>query len=94
MTGAGQTEMVTLFARALLRRLPSRVPYQAVFVPRRYWGFAIPPTPFTRAGRQLGIAVHTWVENDPIVARQLWSLGITGIVTDDPGALRVSRDSG
>lgn len=94
VTGAGQSEMVALFARALLRWLPSRVPYQAVFVPRRYWGFAISPLPFARAGRELGIAVHTWVENDPIVARELWSLGITGIVTDDPGALRVSRDSG
>ena len=94
VTGAGQREMISLFTRALLHRFPPRVPYQAVFVPRRHWGFAIPPAPFTRAGRELSVAVHTWVENDPIVARQLWSTGITGIVTDDPGALRVSRDSG
>jgi glycerophosphoryl diester phosphodiesterase len=93
-TGAGQREMIALFIRSYLRRFPRRVPYQAVFVPRRHWGFDIPPAPFTRAGRALGIAVHTWVENDPIVARHLWSTGITGIVTDDPGALRVSRDSG
>jgi hypothetical protein len=86
--------MISLLARAMIRRLPSRVPYQAVFVPRHYWGFAIPPGPFARAGREMAVAVHTWVENDPIVARQLWSMGITGIVTDDPGALRVSRDSG
>jgi glycerophosphoryl diester phosphodiesterase len=94
VTGAGRIEMIALFARALLRQLPRRVPYQAVFVPRHYWGLEIPPAPFTYAGRELGIAVHTWVENDPVVARQLWSMGINGIVTDDPGALRVSRDSG
>ena len=94
VTGAGRQEMIALLARAMIRQLPSRVPYQALFVPRRYWGFAIPPAPFARAGRELSVAVHTWVENDPIVARQLWSTGITGIVTDDPGALRVSRDSG
>jgi glycerophosphoryl diester phosphodiesterase len=94
VTGAGRREMISLFLCALIRRFPSRVPYQAVFVPRRYWGFDIPPGPFARAGRELPIAVHTWVENDPIVARHLWSIGITGIVTDDPGALRVSRDSG
>jgi glycerophosphoryl diester phosphodiesterase len=94
VTGAGRTEMITLLARSLVRRLPARVPYQAIFVPRRYWGLGIPPAPFARAGRELGIAVHTWVENDPVVARDLWSMGITGIVTDDPGALRVSRDSG
>jgi hypothetical protein len=29
-----------------------------------------------------------------VVARELWGIGVTGIVTDDPGALRVSRDSG
>ena len=86
--------MFALFARSLLRIPPRAVAYQAIFVPRRHWGFAIPPEPFTRAGRSLGVAVHTWVENDPVVARHLWSMGITGIVTDDPGALRVSRDSG
>ena len=93
-TGAGERELLALFARALLRIPPGSVPYQAMFVPRRHWGLAIPPEPFTRAGRTLGTAVHTWVENDPVVARHLWSIGIAGIVTDDPGALRVSRDSG
>ena len=93
-TGAGQREMISLFARSVFRILPGVVPYAAVFVPRRYWGMAIPPAPFTRAARSLPIAVHTWTENDPIVARHLWSSGVTGIVTDDPGALRVSRDSG
>ena len=93
-TGAGEREMISLIARSTLHVLPRAVPYQAVFVPRRYWGIAIPTAPFTRAARVLRLAVHTWVENDPVVARQLWSSGITGIVTDDPGALRVSRDSG
>ena len=93
-TGAGEREMISLFARSILRIPPRSVPYQAVFVPRMHWGLPIPPAPFTRAGRALGIAVHTWVENDPVIARHLWSIGITGIVTDDPGALRVSRDSG
>jgi glycerophosphoryl diester phosphodiesterase len=93
-TGAGRREMVGLLARSLLGRLPARVPYEAVFVPRRYWGFEIQSAPFVRAGRALGIAVHTWVENDPIVARGLWRSGITGIVTDDPGALRFARDAG
>jgi hypothetical protein len=86
--------MMILLARSLLRAYPRSVPYHAIFVPRKQWGFHVPPAPFTRAGRALSIAVHTWVENDPVVARQLWNSGITGIVTDDPGALRVSRDSG
>jgi glycerophosphoryl diester phosphodiesterase len=93
-TGAGEREMMILLARSLLRAYPRSVPYHAIFVPRKQWGFHVPPAPFTRAGRALSIAVHTWVENDPVVARQLWNSGITGIVTDDPGALRVSRDSG
>jgi len=93
-TGAGEREMIALLARSLLRVSPRSAPYDAVFVPRRQWGLAIPTAPFTRIGRALSIAVHTWVENDPFVARHLWSSGISGIVTDDPGALRVSRDSG
>jgi glycerophosphoryl diester phosphodiesterase len=94
VTGAGRAEMASLLVRSLLRRLPARVPYDAIFLPRRYWGIEISPIPFVRAGRALGFPVHTWVENDPIVARALWRSGITGIVTDDPGALRVARDSG
>ena len=93
-TGAGRREMIALLVRSLIRRLPTSVPYDAVFVPRRYWGVNIKPAPFVRAGRALGIAVHTWVENDPVVARALWRSGITGIVTDDPGAIRIARDSG
>ena len=93
-TGAGEREMVALFTRSLLHILPRTVPYQAIFVPRRHWGLAISPAPFTRAARSLSIAAHTWTENDPVVARQLWNSGMTGVVTDDPGALRVSRDSG
>lgn len=93
-TGAGEREMISLLARSVLRVAPRAVPYQAIFVPRRMWGFAVPTAPFTRIGRALSLPVHTWVENDPVVARHLWSSGIAGIVTDDPGALRVSRDSG
>jgi glycerophosphoryl diester phosphodiesterase len=93
-TGAGRREMVDLFVRSVLRRVPEQVPYDAVFVPRHYMGFEIPVAPFVRAARTLSIAVHSWVENDSSVARALWSAGVTGIVTDDPGALRVVRDSG
>ena len=93
-TGAGERETIALLARSVLHVAPRSVPYDAIFVPRRLWGFAVPTAPFTRIGRALSMPVHTWVENDPVVARHLWSSGITGIVTDDPGALRVSRDSG
>ena len=93
-TGAGRREMISILLRSLVHQLPARVPYDAMFVPRRYMGFEIQPGAFVRAGRALGVAVHAWVENDPIVARGLWRSGITGIVTDDPGALRFARDSG
>jgi glycerophosphoryl diester phosphodiesterase len=94
VTGAARREMLALLARSVLRRLPPEVPYDAVFVPRHYMGFEVPVAPFVRAARALSIAVHTWVENDSTVARTLWNAGVTGIVTDDPGALRVVRDSG
>jgi glycerophosphoryl diester phosphodiesterase len=93
-TGAGRGEATSLFLRALVRRFPARVPYDAIFIPRRYLGFEVPVEPFARAAYALSIPLHSWVENDPSVARALWSRGVTGIVTDDPGALRVARDSG
>jgi glycerophosphoryl diester phosphodiesterase len=93
-TGAGRSEVISLLVRSLFRRFPARVPYDAIFVPRRYLGFEVPIEPFARAAHALSIPLHSWVENDANVARALWSRGVTGIVTDDPGALRVVRDSG
>jgi glycerophosphoryl diester phosphodiesterase len=37
--------------------------------------------------------VHVWTINDPPVARGLWDVGVRGIVTDDPGLMRRTRDA-
>jgi glycerophosphoryl diester phosphodiesterase len=37
--------------------------------------------------------VHVWTVNDPAQARRLWSAGVQGIISDDPGLMRSARDA-
>jgi glycerophosphoryl diester phosphodiesterase len=91
-TGASQPELFSMFARASLW-LPARhCAFDAVFLPRTYYGVTLPVRPALRATAPLGIAVHTWVENNPHTARRLWRSGVSGIVTDDPGTLARVRE--
>jgi glycerophosphoryl diester phosphodiesterase len=84
-------EIATLLRAALLRLRPSVVPYKLLSVPVRYRGFRIPTRAFVGAARQLGCPVHVWTVNDPVLARQLWSVGVAGIVTNFPALIRDAR---
>ena len=35
----------------------------------------------------VGIDIYTWTVNDPVRVRELAELGVTGIITDDPGSI-------
>ena len=51
----------------------------------------------TEIGRQLvaesGLEVHVWTVNDLVVAAELAAIGVTGIITDDPGLIASIRES-
>ena len=38
---------------------------------------------------ELGMMVLVWTVNDPHFARRLKESGVTGVITDDPAAIRV-----
>ena len=88
-TGASRSELFAMYARSVFRRQQGECSFDAIFLPRRYKGINVPPAPFIRAA---AVPVHTWVENDPSVARRLWAAGIVGIVTDDPATLIAARN--
>ncbi|HEY6627850.1 MAG TPA: glycerophosphodiester phosphodiesterase [Acidimicrobiia bacterium] len=52
----------------------------------------------TEAGRLLvtesGLQVHVWTVNDTGVAAELAAMGVTGIISDDPGTIASIRDTG
>ncbi len=41
-----------------------------------------------------GLQVHVWTVNDLEVARELAAMGVTGIITNDPGTIASIRDKG
>jgi glycerophosphoryl diester phosphodiesterase len=44
------------------------------------------------AARALGCPVHVWTVDRPAVAQRLWRMGVAGIVTNLPGAIREARE--
>ncbi len=90
-SAAAGREIAALLRTALLRLRPGAVSYKLLSVPVRYRGIRIPTRTFVAAARRLGCPVHVWTVNDPLLAQQLWSVGVAGIVTNFPALIRDAR---
>ncbi|AHG91066.1 glycerophosphoryl diester phosphodiesterase [Gemmatirosa kalamazoonensis] len=85
--GSSRNDVARLMACALSGFPVRAVPYRVVCVPTSYSGLRLPIGRFTRILERLGVPVHIWTVNDPVEARRLWSLGVRGIISDDPGTM-------
>ncbi len=85
-TGAAQGDVVRLL-RAALMGGHVRPAYQVASVPPSYHGLPLPLTRFARLLRTHGVPVHVWTVDDPATATRLWNAGLSGMVTNDPGAI-------
>jgi glycerophosphoryl diester phosphodiesterase len=92
IVGASATESTQLYRATLLGRSSPPVRYHALFLPYRRWGLTIPTPRFVSAARRLGCPMHVWTVNDVSLAKQFWSAGVCGIVTDTPATIRAARD--
>jgi glycerophosphoryl diester phosphodiesterase len=91
--GASSADVRRLLHR-VVTRLPVRaLPYSVMCIPLRLRGIRVPIASLVRLTRPAGCLVHVWTINDPPVARGLWDVGVCGIVTDDPGLMRRTRDA-
>jgi len=72
--------LINLGLSFLLRNLPSSL---FARVPVKFRGIKILTNRFRKFCRSRGIAIHIWTINDPAVAKNLKSLGASGVVTDD-----------
>jgi glycerophosphoryl diester phosphodiesterase len=52
------------------------------------WELALESGPAVRAAAESGLVVAVWTLNDPEQVIRLASLGVTAIITDDPGRMR------
>lgn len=91
--GASAPEISALYWAALLRRRPPAPGYRMLSVPLRHRGLPVPTRRFVAAARAIGCAVHVWTVDAPDTARRLWRRGVTGIVTNVPGAMVETRRS-
>lgn len=89
--GASRRDTAILLWRALLRIRPSRVGFSVLCTPRVYRGLPLPVAGYANILAPLGVPVHVWTVDDPREAARLQSIGVRGIISNDPAAIIASR---
>lgn len=89
--GPSQAEAAALVLPSLLRRPVAASWYHVLCIPPVYAGMPVPVGAIVRTMRPLRIPTHIWTVNDPRQAQRLWSKGVNGIISDDPGLILASR---
>ena len=90
-TGASFRDVLWLLQRVWRARLTSALPYEALCIPRWYYGVRVPVLRLARVAATAGTVTHVWTVNDPRIAAKLWNGGVRGIITDDPGPMLALR---
>lgn len=91
--GASRSDATRLLRRVLTRQPATSLPYSVICLPRSVHGVPLPIASLVRLTRPASCLVHVWTVNDPAAARRLWRVGVHGIVSDDPGLIRRTRDA-
>lgn len=89
LTGAASGE-ATRFKFAL--RMPTGIPFQALFVPVSWRGIPVPTAAFVRRARQANVPVHVWTVNDPSLGVRLWRRGCAGMISNFPSEMIAARN--
>lgn len=63
--------------------------FVALQVPPSLRGLGVVDRRFVRAADAAGVQIHVWTVNEPDAARDLWALGVHGVITDRPDQVRV-----
>lgn len=92
-TGASRRELMELGIRLLMRREIGPVPYDVLFLPTRYKGVPIPVRAYARVARAIGRPLHMWTIDDPVVARRLWQMGASAMITNRPDVMQTVRST-
>ncbi len=87
-TGAGRWTVAALLAAKVVAKMPVRTHAVAAQVPVQRRGIPIVDQAFVRVCHHAGLAVHVWTIDEPAVMEQLLDLGVDGIMTDRPSALK------
>ncbi len=72
----------------LVLGVPGTSPACAAQVPHRARGVPVVTRRFIERAHRRGVAVHVWTVDDPVEMAALLDLGVDGLITDRPTALR------
>ena len=84
VTSASPVEIAAL----RFKPLPKSVDYRCLQIPIRFKGVKILTRGLRKRARQLGLQIHIWTIDDSPTINKLIDLGIDGIMTDRPHALK------
>jgi glycerophosphoryl diester phosphodiesterase len=89
--GASTPDVLALLPPALLRMRATPRHVQALCIPQRWHGLAVPIAALARTLRGSGAVTHVWTVNAPAEALQLWRAGVQGVISDDPALMLAAR---
>jgi glycerophosphoryl diester phosphodiesterase len=92
--GSSRRDVARLLVPALLHVPLPRPRFRVMCVPRRFHGLPLPLASYARALRKYGALVHVWTVDDRTEARQLWEVGVHGIISNDPAVILSATDRG
>ena len=84
-------ELVRMLPFAMLGMHGPAASFVAACLPPVHNGIPVPIGRFARLMRRRGGVVHVWTVNTAREARQLWSIGVQGIISDDPALILEAR---
>ncbi len=86
--GAGPRGIARLLAASARLAAPASFDFHAAQVPVRAKGLTLVRPAVLDAAHRHGVAVHVWTIDEPAEMHRLLDMGVDGIMTDRPAALR------
>jgi len=90
-TGSSRRDTARLLLPALFRIDVGPVGFDVMCMPPSHRGFPLPVGGYAKILASSGVPVHVWTVDDPRQAQRLWSKGVRGIISNDPGAIIRAR---
>jgi glycerophosphoryl diester phosphodiesterase len=87
LRGASRRDIARLWLGSHLGLASAARDCRCFAVPVRHGNIHVTTDRFLAAARRLGRPVHVWTVDDPAEAASLWSRGVSGIITNAPGAM-------
>ena len=89
--GASRAGTARLMWEIVAGKAITPIEFKALCVPLAYYGLPLPIRRFANVAPKYDCRVHVWTINDPLIAQDLWSFGVNGIISDDPALMVRTR---